>query len=61
MGMDMAAGLINITCVTFLSHIVNAIMGRGHGRVLGPVEALVSTLDMWVVGRDVLMNWTCQN
>jgi hypothetical protein len=54
-------GTKNATGGAFFSGVVDGTIWRGRGRVLGPVEVLVSTLDTWVVGRDVLMNWTYQN
>jgi hypothetical protein len=58
MGRNKAAGLKNAMRGTFWDRVVNGTIGRGHGRVWGPVEVIVSALDTQVVRLDVLMNWT---
>jgi hypothetical protein len=58
MGMDTAADTKNAAGGAFLSCVVDGTIGRGHERVLVPVEVVVSDLDTQVVGLDVLMNRT---
>jgi hypothetical protein len=56
--MDTAAGTKNGADGALSSCVVDGTIGRGRGRVLGPVESMVNALDARVVGLDVLMNWT---
>jgi hypothetical protein len=46
--MDTAAGTKNIAGGAFLSLVVDKKIGRGRGRVVGPVDVTVSTLDIIV-------------
>jgi outer membrane lipoprotein SlyB len=58
MGMERATGSKNAVGGALLSYVINGTIGRGRGQVFSTVEGMVSVLDAWVVGLDVLMNGT---
>jgi hypothetical protein len=51
MGIDTAAGTKNAVGGGFVSRVIKTTIGRGHGRVLGPVGVSVSALHMATVRR----------
>jgi hypothetical protein len=58
--MNTEAGMKNGTGSMFLICFINGMVGRGHGRVVGPVNMVVSTLDTDFEEGEVLMNCTYQ-
>jgi hypothetical protein len=56
--LDTVAGSKNATGGKFLRCSINGTIGRGRGRVVVPVEFVVSALDTTVVGREMLHDCT---
>lgn len=59
-GQNGTAGSKNAARGTFLIGIVKETIGRGHGRAFGPVDIMVSALDIYLVEREVLRDDTHQ-
>jgi hypothetical protein len=60
MGMNTAVGTKNSADGAFFSRVVNITTGRGRGRILVPVDIMVSDLETTLVGLEVLKNRTYQ-
>jgi hypothetical protein len=60
MGINRAAAAKNDADGAFVSHVVNRMVGRGHGCIWVPVDVMVSDLETPLVGLEVRMNSTYQ-
>jgi hypothetical protein len=55
---DRAAGSTNVARAAFFSRIVNMTTERGRGRIFGPVDGMVSVLDIILKEGDMLNECT---